>query len=116
MAGPVFLGKNIAAEHRRDAEYRDEAGIHAHAVQGFGRRLGIAGEVENRVGGNAQRADGGCSSGEFLDIVPDYPVSVRLLLHLRELAAELDEFFGMRVRERIDDYGFDGGEDDGGGG
>lgn len=38
-----------------------------------------------------------------------------LLLHLGEFATYLDESLGSRVRQKVDEYRFDGGENDCGG-
>src|SRR6266702_1219508 len=50
-----------------------------------------------------------------LCIVPNHPVAARLLLHLREFAANLDQFAGSRVGQRVDEYRFDGCENNRGG-
>ena len=60
----------------------------------------------------AQRAG---APGNFLRVVRNHPIAVRLFLHGGVFAAQQHQPVGMRVGQGIDQHGFDGREDHRGG-
>ena len=106
----ILLGKDIPSEQGRHTERREQAGGHLQTVERFRSRASIACEIENRVAVNSYRFERASSPNQLLSIVPNHPVAVRLLLHFGEFTENLDEFFGSRVGQRVDEYRFDGGE------
>ena len=43
VAGAVFVGKNVASDHGRHAQHREQLRVHQQAVERFGRGIRFAG-------------------------------------------------------------------------
>src|SRR5262249_52724787 len=75
LTGPVFLGENIAAEHRRNPEGREEVGGDEQAVERLRRRRGIARQIENGVAVYTDGLQRARPANDLLDVVPEDPVA-----------------------------------------
>lgn len=110
MAGLVFFRKDVAPAHGRDAERREKARRDHQTVERLRRGVGVARKVENGVAIDADGFQGARAADDLLRVIPKHPIPAGLFLHARILAAQKHELFGMRVRQRVDQHGFDARE------
>lgn len=109
MTWPILLRKNVAPQHREDAKCRKQTRGNPKTIQRLRWSGGVTRQIENSVAVNPYGFQRACASDQLLSVVPEDPISAGPL-GVREIGADLYEFSGTGVGQRIDKDGLDCGE------